>query len=110
MTQDRTGRQVPDRGRLDRGPWGGGDPGSVEGLLREDLVERDLAGMGPGPGVRDPEELQQPLYGPVLALVAVQRDIACGNPCSGKGFDEWAVFGIEDECVVTERTERVITR
>jgi hypothetical protein len=108
--QDGARCQVANRGGLDRRPRGGGDTRCVEGLFRKDLVERHLAGVRAGSGVRDAEEVEQSLHRSVFAFVAVQRDVARENPCSGERFNEWTVCRVQHERVVAARDEAVITR
>jgi hypothetical protein len=102
----RPGGQVAQRGRLDGGPWRRRNAVRIQRLLGQDLVERELTGTRAGAGVRDREQLQQPLDGAVLAVLPVERDVASRNPCSGDVLDERPVCGVDQVGVEATRLER----
>ncbi len=49
------------------------------------------------------EQVEQALNGPVLAVLAMERDVTRRNACSGKDFDHRLFGRIEDERVVVAR-------
>ena len=97
--------QVAKGPSLDRHPIRRGDPGAPERVLREQLVEGDLALERGGSGVRQTEQVQQPLHGSVLALLPVQREVADIRRPFPERFDERTLSRIEDPGVVPEFTE-----